>query len=114
MGHSSNSAGIGWRERVPMTPDVLCRTAVSSRSRDSLVDETEPGLPPSQRYEPFECRGESRSVQKAQSGQRVVPIPGAAHAGRTFMRKSTDDVIMPVVAFVIWAAAFSFVVVHFR
>lgn len=30
------------------------------------------------------------------------------------MRKSSDDVYVPVLAFVIWAAAFSFVVVHFR
>ncbi len=30
------------------------------------------------------------------------------------MRRSNDDVIVPVLAFVIWAAAFSFVVVQFR
>lgn len=30
------------------------------------------------------------------------------------MHRNTDDVIVPVVAFVIWAAAFSFAVVHFR
>jgi len=30
------------------------------------------------------------------------------------MRKSDDDVLVPVLAFVIWAAAFSYVVLHFR
>lgn len=30
------------------------------------------------------------------------------------MQRGIEDVIVPVVAFVIWAAAFSFVVVHFR
>lgn len=30
------------------------------------------------------------------------------------MRKSNDDVFVPVLAFVIWAAAFSYVVIHFR
>jgi hypothetical protein len=30
------------------------------------------------------------------------------------MRRNYDDVIVPVVAFVVWAAAFSFVVVHLR
>jgi hypothetical protein len=30
------------------------------------------------------------------------------------MRKSDDDVLVPVLAFVLWAAAFSYVVLHFR
>lgn len=30
------------------------------------------------------------------------------------MRRDNDDVILPVVAFVLWAVAFSFVVIHFR
>jgi hypothetical protein len=50
-----------------------------------------------------------------QDMDNVVPLAETlSRRTRIHMRGSNDDVIVPVVAFVIWAAAFSFVVVHFR